>query len=70
MREQRVQCLTTTGEPKPLTDEEIRALEQNVRELTHEELVEFITIYVRDEQPSIEWALDNLLLPFGPTEHD
>ena len=53
-------------EPKPLTDEEIRALEQNVRELTHEELVEFITTYVRDEQPSIEWALDNLLLPFGP----
>ena len=52
--------------PKPLTDEEIRALEQNVRELTHEELVEFITIYVRDEQLSIEWALDNLLLPFGP----
>ena len=53
-------------EPKPLTDEEIRALERNVREPTHEELIEFITIYVRDEQPSIEWALDNLLLPFGP----
>ena len=52
--------------PKPLTDEESRALEQNVQEPTHEELIEFITAYVRDEQPSIEWALDNLLLPFGP----
>ena len=52
--------------PKPLTDEESRALEQNVQEPTHEELIEFITIYVRDEQLSIEWALDNLLLPFGP----
>ena len=52
-------------EPKPLTDEESRALEQNVREPTHEELVEFITAYVRDEQHSIEWVLDNLLLPSG-----
>ena len=52
--------------PKPLTDEESRALEQNVQEPTHEELIEFITAYVRDEQLSIEWALDNLLLPFGP----
>ena len=52
--------------PKPLTDEESRALEQNVREPTHEELIEFITAYVRDEQLSIEWALDNLLLPPGP----
>ena len=53
-------------EPMPLTDDEARALEQNVREPTHEELVEFITVYVRDEQHSIEWALDNLLLPSGP----
>ena len=52
--------------PKPLTDEESRALEQNVQEPTHEELIEFITAYVRDEQLSIEWALDNLLLPPGP----
>ena len=67
MHERTARTMSDNGrEPKPLTDEEIRALEQNVRELTHEELVEFITTYVRDEQPSIEWALDNLLLPFGP----
>ena len=67
MHERTARTVSDNGrEPKPLTDEEIRALEQNVREPTHEELVEFITIYVRDEQPSIEWALDNLLLPFGP----
>ena len=53
-------------EPEPPTKEEARELEQNVREPTHEELVEFITAYVRDEQHSIEWALDNLLLPSGP----
>ena len=67
MHERTARTVSDNGrEPKPLTDEEIRALEQNVREPTHEELIEFITAYVRDEQPSIEWALDNLLLPFGP----
>ena len=67
MHERTARTVSDNGrEPKPLTDEEIRALEQNVREPTHEELIEFATAYVRDEQPSIEWALDNLLLPFGP----
>ena len=52
-------------EPEPPTKEESRALEQNVREPTHEELVAFLTEYMRDEQLSIEWALDNLLPPTG-----
>ena len=67
MHERTARTVSDNGrEPKPLTDEESRALEQNVQEPTREELIEFITIYVRDEQPSIEWALDNLLLPSGP----
>ena len=53
-------------EPTPPTDEEARALEQNHKETTHEDLIESITEYVREEQLSIEWALDNLLLPYGP----
>ena len=52
-------------EPKPPTEEEARELEQNVREPTREELVAFLTEYMRDEQLSIEWALDNLLPPTG-----
>ncbi len=51
--------------PPPLTEEELSALQQTHVEQTKEDLMVFITDYVRNEQLSIDWVLDNLLPPHG-----